>query len=256
MERKGSIGIDVGSTTFKIAVLNNNRELIFMKVMPTEVDIRAQIERVLHQDLYEFKREDFTIVSTGYGKELIREADYRFTEITCHLKGIYEEFRTECTIVDIGGQDSKVIKCNQRGELIDFVMNDKCSAGTGRFLENIANRFGYNISEIGHIALLAERAQNISSTCTVFAESEIISLLSQGIPPQEILKGLHLSLIRRIKSMIKSIGFIPPLILSGGVSLNSAIREILGFEMGVRPLVSERPQLTAAYGAALKGLEN
>ncbi|MGB9600813.1 MAG: acyl-CoA dehydratase activase, partial [Myxococcota bacterium] len=170
-------------------------------------------------------------------------------------KGIYEEFKQGCTIVDIGGLDSKVIKCSDKGELLDFVMNDKCSAGTGRFLENMASRFRLDISKIGEIALKSERFQSISSTCTVFAESEIISLLAQGIDSGEILKGLHLSLVKRIKSMIKGIGFAPPLILSGGVSLNPAIREMIGNELDTQPFLPEYPQLTAAYGAALIGLQ-
>ncbi len=253
MEKNGSIGIDIGSTTFKAVVLNRKKEILFSKVVPTGIKIADQIDN-LFQEISFYTKEGYNIISTGYGKEMVREATNRYTEITCHLKGIYEEFRTASTIVDIGGQDSKVIKCGPDGELIDFVMNDKCSAGTGRFLENMAGRFGIHISEIGGIANRISKAQNISSTCTVFAESEIISLLSQGVNTDEILRGLHLALVRRIKSMIKSIGFNPPLIMSGGVSLNPAIRELLGKELGTETLVSKNPQLTAAYGAALLGL--
>ncbi|MCX7943582.1 MAG: acyl-CoA dehydratase activase [Deltaproteobacteria bacterium] len=255
MEIKGSIGIDIGSTTFKVIVLDSTKRIVYSKIMPTETVIVKQVNDLFSKELLEFKREEYRIIATGYGKEIIKIADRRFTEITCHLRGIFEEFRRSCTIVDIGGQDSKVIKCNQNGELVDFIMNDKCSAGTGRFLENIALRFNINISELGEIARNANIAQPISSTCTVFAESEIISLLSQGIRADEILKGLHLSLVKRIKSMVKSIGLEPPLILSGGVSLNPAIRELLGRELGVEPLVSVHPQFTAAYGAALLGLK-
>lgn len=254
MEERGSIGIDIGSTTFKVVVLSKKREILFSKVMPTEKNISMQIQNIMENEIKEFISRDFVVVSTGYGKEMVKNAKSRYTEITCHLKGVFEEFKIACTIVDIGGQDSKVIKCNDKGELIDFVMNDKCSAGTGRFLENIALRFKLDISEIGNIALDTEKFQSISSTCTVFAESEIISLLAQGIDVGEILKGLHISLIRRIKSMIKSIGFIPPIILSGGVSLNPAIKTLIQDELKTETLISSHPQLTAALGAALLGL--
>lgn len=254
MEKKGAIGIDIGSTTFKFVVINQMRKIVYSQVMPTEPSIADQIQRIFSKELSEFIQNGLPIISTGYGKEMVKEAAHKFTEITCHLRGIFEEFRIPCTIVDIGGQDSKVIKCGNNGELIDFVMNDKCSAGTGRFLENISARFGVEISELGKIAIRTSKSQTISSTCTVFAESEIISLLSQGVNAEEIIRGIHLSLIRRIKSMIKSIGFKPPLILSGGVSLNPAIRELLGKELGIEPLISKHPQLTAAFGAAISGI--
>ncbi len=254
MEEKGSIGIDIGSTTFKVVVINTNKEIIFSKILPTETIISKQIENIITNDLSKSIKNNFPIVSTGYGKEMVKESTHRYTEITCHLKGIFEEFKTGCTIVDIGGQDSKVIKCSNKGELIDFVMNDKCSAGTGRFLENMARRFNIEISMLGKIALNTTKSQAISSTCTVFAESEIISLLSQGINSEEIIRGLHLSLVKRIKSMIKSIGFNPPLILSGGVSLNHAIQELLSIELNTKPLISRNPQLTGAIGAAILGL--
>ena len=253
MQREGAIGIDIGSTTFKVVVINQKKEIIFSNICSTEADISSQIERIFESDLSKYR--DFAIVSTGYGKELVKKATHKFTEITCHLNGVYEEFHRGCTIVDIGGQDSKVIKCSEKGELIDFVMNDKCSAGTGRFIENISTRFKIPIERIGRIALSTETSQNISSTCTVFAESEIISLLSQGSRLEEILRGVHLSLVRRIKSMIKSIGFEPPLIMSGGVALNPAIVQLMGKELGTEPVISRHPQLTAAFGAAILGIK-
>ncbi len=256
MQRKGSIGIDAGSTTIKIVVLSNEKNLLFHKIMTAEPIIKDQIDSIIKNELKSFNKDEYPIIATGYGKEMVLDAAHRYTEITCHIKGIFNEFGKECTIVDIGGQDSKVIKCGKDGELLDFVMNDKCSAGTGRFLENIAIRFNLEISKIGELAMSAEKEQNISSTCTVFAESEIISLLSQGVDYREILNGLHLSLVRRIKSMIKSIGIIDPIIMSGGVSLNTAIVNLLRRELNKEVIVSKNPQLTGALGAALIGLQN
>lgn len=254
MQRLGSIGIDIGSTTFKTVVIDNNKNILFSKIMTTETFIEKQIERLFKEEIKEFNTDKYTIIATGYGKEMVTSANRKYTEITCHLKGLFNEINTACTIVDIGGQDSKVIKCSSKGELLDFVMNDKCSAGTGRFLENIATRFNLEISQIGEIAMSTVGEQNISSTCTVFAESEIISLISQGVDYREVLKGLHTSLVRRIKSMIKSIGIIEPLILSGGVSLNRAIVELMKRELDCKIIVSKNPQITAAIGAAILGL--
>ena len=159
------------------------------------------------------------------------------------------------TLVDIGGQDSKVIRIGEGGKAVDFMMNDKCAAGTGRFLENTAGRLQVSLDDLGPRALGAEKEEKISSTCTVFAESEIISLLAHGVGVDSILKGLHRSLISRIVAMIHTVGLVPPLMLSGGVAQNAAVRAILSEATGVDVILPERPQLMGALGAALVGLD-
>jgi predicted CoA-substrate-specific enzyme activase len=176
------------------------------------------------------------------------------TEITCHTKGVYREFTRGGTLVDIGGQDSKVIGISAKGDVVDFAMNDKCAAGTGRFLENTARRLGVPLENMGQAALSASEEVSISSTCTVFAESEVISLIAHGVAVEPILRGLHRSLIKRIVAMIRTVGLAPPLMLSGGVAQNQAIPRMLEEETGEKVILPCYPQLMGAYGAALIAL--
>ncbi len=178
------------------------------------------------------------------------------TEITCHARGIYRALGHGGTLVDIGGQDSKVIAIGPRGDVVDFAMNDKCAAGTGRFIENTARRLQIELPDVGRVALSTEEEARISSTCTVFAESEIVSLIAQGVPVPNILRGLHRSLIQRIVAMIRTVGLTPPLMLSGGVVQNPAICAMLERETGLAVVLPQYPQLMGAYGAALAVLEN
>jgi predicted CoA-substrate-specific enzyme activase len=160
------------------------------------------------------------------------------------------------TLVDIGGQDSKVIGISPRGEVVDFAMNDKCAAGTGRFLENTANRLGVPMETLGEVTLSAKEEVTISSTCTVFAEAEVVSMLAHGVALEPILRGLHRSLIKRIVAMVRTVGLVSPLMLSGGVVQNSAIPEMLAEETGEEIIMPSCPQLMGAYGAALIALES
>jgi len=153
--------------------------------------------------------------------------------------------------VDIGGQDSKVIHISSEGKVLDFSMNDKCAAGTGRFLENTASRLQVPLERLGTEALSVGDETPISSTCTVFAESEVISLISHGEPRAAILRGLHRALIKRIIVMVHSVGLVPPLMLSGGVAQNLAIQHMLADETGEKVILPSHPQLVGALGAAL-----
>jgi predicted CoA-substrate-specific enzyme activase len=197
---------------------------------------------------------DIPLIATGYGRKLVRQATRSVTEITCHARGVYRELGHGGTLVDIGGQDSKVIGISLKGDVIDFSMNDKCAAGTGRFLENTARRLGVPLERMGQVALAAAEEVSISSTCTVFAESEVISLIAHGVAVEPILKGLHRSLIKRVVAMIRTVGLVPPLMLSGGVVQNQAIARMLEEEMGEKVIVPHYPQLMGAYGAALVAL--
>ncbi len=200
------------------------------------------------------KIDHIPLVATGYGRNLARQATRQVTEITCHAQGIFREFNHGGTLVDIGGQDSKVIRITNEGKVLDFAMNDKCAAGTGRFLENTSRRLAVQVERMGDEALSTTEEVSISSTCTVFAESEIVSLLAHGVPISSILRGLHRSLVKRIIALIRTVGLETPFMLSGGVVRNPAIRYMLAEETGEEIILPEFPQLMGAYGAALIAL--
>jgi predicted CoA-substrate-specific enzyme activase len=213
--------------------------------------VEAQIEKFLDQASEMVKGEMVPLIATGYGRKLVSQATRQVTEITCHAKGVFHELKHGGTLIDIGGQDSKVIGISSVGNVIDFVMNDKCAAGTGRFLENTATRLNVPINDLGDVTLGANSEVTISSTCTVFAESEVVSLIAHGVSLAPILKGLHRSLIKRIVAMVRTVGMTPPLMLSGGVVLNPAIPRMLEEETGQAVIIPTHPQLMGAYGAAL-----
>jgi len=244
-----ALGIDVGSTTVKIVGVDAEGNLAWHWLEQAEPRVEDQVERFLAR-----AGVSVPLVATGYGRKLVRQATRSVTEITCHAKGVYRELAHGGTLVDIGGQDSKVIGISPRGDVTDFSMNDKCAAGTGRFLENTANRLGVPLERMGHVALLALEEVSISSTCTVFAESEVISLIAHGVAVEPILRGLHRSLIKRVVAMIRTVGLVPPLMLSGGVVQNQAIARMLEEETGEQVIVPRHPQLMGAYGAALIAL--
>jgi predicted CoA-substrate-specific enzyme activase len=284
-----ALGIDVGSTTVKIVGVDREGNLAWHWLEQAEPRVEDQVERFLaranvpmmnhradgakpasagykraihrplsYQPDVSTSGVSVPLVATGYGRKLVRQATRSVTEITCHAKGVYRELAHGGTLVDSGGQDSKVIGISPRGDVVDFSMNDKCAAGTGRFLENTANRLGVPLERMGQVALSALEEVSISSTCTVFAESEVISLIAHGVAVEPILKGLHRSLIKRVEAMIRTVGLAPPLMLSGGVVQNQAIARMLEEETGEKVVIPQYPQLMGAYGAALValGLQN
>lgn len=246
-----AIGIDAGSTSCKVVAVNADKQMTAWQLEPAKFDIRKQVQALLTALSVP---ERVPTVATGYGRKL---AGYpqQVTEITCHARGVFEDLKKPGTLVDIGGQDSKVILIGPQGKSVDFVMNDKCAAGTGRFLEHTAARLDVAIEDMGRQALAAPRSEHISSTCTVFAESEIISLIANGVALDVILAGLHYALVDRIATMINQVGFHPPLMLSGGVSRNQAIQRFLGQAFATEVVLPRYPQLMGAYGAALIALE-
>ncbi len=247
-----SLGIDAGSTTIKIIGIDKNKKIVFEKIENTEPDVDKQVKRLLKN----IKISEIKIVVTGYGSNLIKFATKKVTEITCHATGVFYYFKKGGTLIDIGGQDSKVVIISENGKVIDFTMNDKCAAGTGRFLENIAWRLKIPVERMGDIALNSEKEVNISSTCAVFAESEVISMLARGEELEAVIKGLHRALVKRIGAMANSLNIFPPLILSGGVSKNIAIQRMLQEELGFNTLIPENPQIIGAYGAAILGIDS
>jgi predicted CoA-substrate-specific enzyme activase len=257
-----ALGIDVGSTTVKIVGVDAEGNLVWHFLEQAEPRVEDQVERFLaraRNETFEVSQTskvwNIPLVATGYGRKLVRQAAHSVTEITCHAKGIFRELGHGGTLVDIGGQDSKVIGISPQGDVVDFSMNDKCAAGTGRFLENTARRLGVPLERMGQVALSASDEVSISSTCTVFAESEIVSLIAHGVAVEPILRGLHRSLIHRVVAMIRTVGLTPPLMLSGGVVQNQAIPQMLEEETGEKVLVPRHPQLMGAYGAALIALD-
>ena len=251
-----AIGIDIGSTSTKLVGTNSAGEMIWQILEKTEPRIEEQVRRLLDQAWEMNDRlKDIPVIATGYGRKLAHQATRAITEITCHARGVYQELKHGGTLVDIGGQDSKVIRISPQGKVFDFVMNDKCAAGTGRFLENTANRLNVSLDDMGAIGMETSVEAAISSTCTVFAESEIISLLANGVILPEILRGLHRSLIKRVVAMVHSVGFEAPLMLSGGVVQNPLIASMLGDELDTEVVLPRHPQLMGALGAALMALE-
>jgi predicted CoA-substrate-specific enzyme activase len=250
-----ALGIDVGSTTVKIVGVDAAGNLAWHFLEPAEPRVEDQVEKILAQAKSQAQSSnDMPLVATGYGRGLVHQATRKVTEITCHARGIYRELGHGGTLVDIGGQDSKVIKIGPKGDVIDFAMNDKCAAGTGRFLEHSAQRMRVPLNDIGQVSLGTTEEVVISSTCTVFAESEIISLIAHGVAMEAILRGLHHSLIKRIVAMIRTVGLVSPLMLSGGVAQNPAIARMLEEETDAKVVLPQHPQLMGAYGAALMAL--
>ncbi len=249
-------GLDVGSTTAKIVAIDRAGRMRWWHLEPAEPRVEEQVARLI--DLAGTAGVDLQtapLVATGYGRNLVAGAARTVTEITCHARGIRQEFPGGGVLVDIGGQDSKVIHISPLGAVVDFAMNDKCAAGTGRFLENTAARLGVALEDLGRLTLSSSDEVPITSTCTVFAESEVISLLAKGVRLEPILRGVHRSLVRRLVAMIRGIGAASPLLLSGGVAQNQAVAQLLSEEMGRPVQVSAHPQLVGAYGAALTALE-
>lgn len=248
-------GIDIGSATSKVVLLDDNGEFSHI-VISTGPSVPQAIEKVYAAALSQAGQSPDQIkqvVATGYGRRMVKFANLNLTEIICHAAGAHRLFPETRTVIDIGGQDSKVIGLNERGNVTNFVMNDKCAAGTGRFLEVMARVMEVEVDEIGRLSLASRKPSTITNTCTVFAESEIISLRAEGEDRIDILAGLHHSIARRVIVMGNSIGFQAPVTFSGGVAKNEGVRGALAQELGMAVVVHEEPQIVGALGAAVLG---
>lgn len=254
-EKMVALGVDAGSTTTKLVGVNERGERIFDRLEGTRPQLRLQVKGLLAVARAAGATEDLPLVATGYGRKLVEEADKRVTEISCHARGVHRSLRHGGCLVDIGGQDAKAIRFDDEGVVQDFAMNDKCAAGTGRFLEVVAGRLGYDLDAFAKLAAEAGETTAISSTCTVFAESEIISLIAQGETIEAIARGLHTSLMGRIAALARGVGASTPLMLSGGVARSAAAQRFLGEALDQPVEVPEEPQLMGAYGAALMALD-
>jgi predicted CoA-substrate-specific enzyme activase len=250
---KAFCGIDIGSLATKIVLIDEGK-VIDSRTERSTYDFK-RIGLNLFNDVLErnsLNRNEVFIMSTGYGRNTIDFADDRITEITAHARGAQYFFPEAHSIIDIGGQDSKAIVVSKKtGNVIDFQMNDKCAAGTGRFLEVMAHALEVPINEIGELALKSREPAAISSTCTVFAESEVISLFARGTKKENIAAGIHKSIARRVAGMAKRIGVTPLLVFCGGVAKNVAVKQFLEEELDFEIVNPDQPQLTGAIGAAL-----
>jgi len=246
-----TVGIDIGSMSTKAVIFNG--QSYYKAIAPTGWSPRQAAEQVfndlLQQAGYSPEQIDF-IVATGYGRVSIDFADRVVTEITCHARGAAYLVPGTDLVIDIGGQDSKVIRINEQGQVLDFAMNDKCAAGTGRFLQVIAAALGVDVSELAALSV-GKTPLTLNSMCTVFAESEVISLISQGKEKGEIIAGLHQSIARRIASMVQRMGSLNRITFTGGVARNEGVRKSLEQQIGVPVLVPEDCQMAGAIGAAL-----
>ncbi len=258
---KYTAGIDIGSLTAKCVIVKEGKEIVGHMVIPTGAS-HSVAERVYDSALEKagVSREDIGyLTSTGYGRMNVPFSDKQITEITCHGRGIHHEIPEARVIVDIGGQDSKVIRIDDRGRLMDFAMNDKCAAGSGRFLEVMAHALEVGLSDMGPMSLDAPYVAETSSTCTVFAESEVISLISKGTPLKALLAGIHAGIVERVyallKSKIRGGGEDEVVVMSGGVAKNIGVVKLLSDKLG-RPIrVPPEPQIVGALGAALLSYE-
>lgn len=252
------LGIDSGSTSTNAVILNEKKEIVSSAVIRTGAKSAESAERILDEILSTAKvgRDDISmIVSTGYGRVSIPFADRNITEISCHGKGAHFLNPSVRTILDIGGQDSKAIRLNEAGEVMDFVMNDKCAAGTGRFLEMMARTLEISINDIGPLSLGWKENIVISSMCSVFAESEVISLIAQNKETADIAHGLHKAVAGKSISLMKRVGLEEGYMMTGGVAHNAGVVNVLEELLGKPLYIYEEPEIVGALGAALFGIE-
>jgi len=238
-------GIDIGSSALKMVILESTGKILARYVGRAGYGSGARA--------WEFCQSvgvniDAT-VATGYGRGLIDWADRSVTELTCQVRWARQEAPAARTIIDIGGQDCKVIRISESGTLADFLLNDKCAAGTGRFLEVMAAALDVPVEELGGVP--DGPSVSISSTCTVFAESEVMSAVAGGRNKQEVIRGINNAVASRVAALALRLGCVPDVVITGGVAQNARIVDAIASILSTRPVVPKEPQLTAAWGAAL-----
>lgn len=248
-------GVDIGSTMTKAVIVSDRIEASL--IGPTGPEHRKLANKVMEEALAQagLRFDDLTyITATGYGRINVPFADKQVTEITCHARGLQSLLPTVRTVIDIGGQDSKGIKL-EAGKVVDFVMNDKCAAGTGRFLEVIADALGVPLKNLGDLSLKAQKTIAISNTCTVFAEHEVISQLAGGASVNDLIAGIHDAIAARVYSMVKKLKIEQDVAVTGGGAKNIGLVKALEGRFGFSLLVPPEPLITGALGAALVGKE-
>ena len=250
-------GVDVGSRTAKAVILSDSK-IGATHLITTGPESAKTAETVLDGVLIklDLSKDDVSyIVTTGYGRYIAPFTNESISEISCHAKGVNWFFPSSRTILDMGGQDCKAIRVNERGEHTNFVMNDKCAAGTGRFLEVMAEALGVPLEEMGGESLNAKGTITISSACAVFARHEILSYRRKGSPLGNILAGLHEAVAHRVFGLIKKVGIEKDFVITGGIANNIGIVRRVEKLVGLESLISDQPQLTGALGAAILAKE-
>jgi predicted CoA-substrate-specific enzyme activase len=246
-------GVDIGAGTAK-AVVFADCQIISYSVLPTGYDsveaARKTSEEACKKANISFRDLD-RIVSTGYSRSIVPFTNKTMTEIMCHAKGASFLIPETRTVIDIGCQDSKAIRLDEQGAVTNFVMNDKCAAGTGRFIEVMAQALGLRIEEVGPVALTSKDHCEISSTCTVFAETEIIAQRAQGRSREDLIAGALKSIAKRVSVMASGVGLVKKVVFTGGVAKNIGVKRALEEVFGMDILVPEEPQIIGALGAAI-----
>jgi len=250
-------GIDIGSVTSKTVIIDGNGSILAFAVIPTTYnreECGARVFQLALDRIGDPECEVKNIIATGYGRKAISFSNDSVPEILCHAEGTKALFPEVRTIIDIGGQDSKVIELDEQGRISKFEMNDKCAAGTGRFLEVLSERIlNITIEEIGPLSLKSNEPCTLSSVCTVFAESEVISYLSSNRKREDIAYGLHRAIAKRVIGMGQGaqIKYSPPVCFSGGVAKNAGVVKAIEEELRQKVIVPKQPQTTASLGAAI-----
>jgi predicted CoA-substrate-specific enzyme activase len=250
-------GIDLGSTMTKVVIIDRDEAICARVISHTGAEHRSLANKVMEEALEQaglsFDEISY-VVATGYGRMTIPFADRQITELTCHARGVFSFFPNVRLAIDIGGQDAKGLKI-YHGKLLDFTISDKCAAGTGRYLEIIAEALGLNLEDLGDISLKSNNKVSINSTCTVFAQQEVISRLSEGVPLEDIVAGIHDAIASRVARMVGRLKVEPDVLFTGGVAKNIGVVRALEANLGCEVLVPEEPLLSGAIGAALLGKE-
>jgi len=256
------LGIDVGSLSCDAVIVDAEKKSIASSVVPTGANNKDAIELVYRKVLMNARIHENEIaftVSTGYGRNRVDSRQAAVTEITCHARGIKALLPETRLLIDIGGQDSKAILLDENGRVVDFSMNDKCAAGTGRFLEAMARALQVDIGKLGVLDRGAVENRTLSSMCTVFAESEVVSLIADGIAVKEIAHGLNRSIASRTLGLVKQVAYDLnglPVSMSGGVAHNQGVVRALSEALGYKISIPENPDTVGALGAALIARES
>ena len=250
-------GVDIGSNTTKACVIDERGEILSYSIIKTGAKVKEVGKLALEEALKKVDGDVEYIVATGYGRNLAAEefANEKVTEITCHATGVKKIFPDCRTVIDIGGQDSKAIALDENGRVINFAMNDKCAAGTGKFLEVMASTLGLTLEELSEAYFKAKNRVEITSVCTVFAESEVISLLAEGKDVYDVVAGVCKAIAKRVAGIVKQVGIRERVVMTGGVAKNRGVVKALEEELKVSISIPDNPQIIGAYGAALLALQ-
>lgn len=254
-------GVDIGSLTAKTVILDLESNILAYNVIREGIVDQEAAEKSLKKALAaaHLKQEQLAaMVTTGYGRSMVKfgGGGRNVTEITCHARGMHFVIPEARTLIDMGGQDTKAIKMNEKGDVVNFIMNDKCAAGTGRFLEVMAGALKVKLEDMGSLSLQSDNSERISSVCTVFAESEVISLVAQGHLKKDIIAGIHMAVANRVAGMTRNVGVQPPVAMSGGVAKNQGIVKALESALHTQLTLPPEPQIIGALGAALYALDD